>query len=406
MQRWLKFVKYLPDFGIQPVVYTVDNPDYALKDDSLVGEVSKSVEVIKKKIFEPNSLLKPFENKQKHSSAGFLDEDPGFIDRFLRYVRANYLIPDARKFWIRPSIKQLAQVIKNKEIDLVITTGPPHSCHLIGLGLKKTCGIKWVSDFRDPWTQIDYFKSLPLSDASLKKHKELEKKVLENSDAVIVVGKSMKEEFEGCQTPVHVITNGYDGEDLSEKQELDQEFSISHIGLMNADRNPKTLWKVLSDMLKESEEFARDLRIKLIGDYASEVQNSIYDFGLENHVDWIGYLPHQEAKKYQKSSQLLLISVNRVPSAKMILTGKLFEYLQSRRPILGIGPVNGDLGEVLRRTDAGTVVDFDDADQLKKELETFYTEYKAGRLKSRSKEVDLYHRKNLTACLAEILKQI
>ncbi|MEX1382275.1 MAG: glycosyl transferase family 1, partial [Lutibacter sp.] len=183
VQRWLKFVKYFRDFDIEPVVYTVENPKYPILDESLVKDIPKGIEVLKQPIFEPNNLLSFF-GKKKTESAGFLNPNPSFFEKILQYIRANYFIPDARKFWIKPSVNYLKKYISKNNIDAIITTGPPHSMHLIGLKLKKQLGINWIADFRDPWTEIDYFHQLPLSKKAINKHHFLEQEVLLNADKV------------------------------------------------------------------------------------------------------------------------------------------------------------------------------------------------------------------------------
>jgi len=406
VQRWLKFVKYLPEFGIEPVVYTVKNPDYAIQDSSLLSEIPPSLEVLRGDIWEPNKLLSIFSKSKKDNSSGFLNTNPSFIERQLQYIRANYFIPDARKFWIKPSVKLLSAYLEKNPIDVIITTGPPHSLHLIGLELKTRFGIKWMADFRDPWTNIDYFHSLPLTSSSRARHYELETKVLEKADAVLVVGKSMKDEFSERANKVQVLTNGYDDFKQEGKIELDTKFSISHIGLMNADRNPMVLWRALTELVEESAEFAHDLQVNLIGKCAEEVYKAVADFNLEDKVDFIGYVGHNEVLAYQQASQVLLLSVNKVASAKSIVTGKIFEYLQSQRPIIGIGPVDGDLAEILEECEAGRMVDFEDMQSLKDVVTQHYKAYKAGTLVADSQHVQQYHRRNLTAALAKLLEKI
>ncbi len=406
VQRWLKFVKYLQDFGVEPIIYTVKNPKYALIDETLEMEVSKNLKVLKQPIWEPNNLLTLFKSKQQKTSAGFLDPNPSFLEKQLQYIRANYFIPDARKFWVKPSVRFLSEYLKNNKVDVVITTGPPHSLHLIGMELKNRFPIKWISDFRDPWSDIDYFHQLPLTKKAIQKHKELEKKVLQQSDAVIVIGKTMKEKFDKFNRNIHIISNGFDGDITVSEKELDKKFSITHIGLMNADRNPKILWKVLSEIMNENLEFAQDLEIKLIGEVADEVKKYIADHKLEENTKYITYVPHLEVIAYQKITQVLLLAVNNVPSAKGIITGKIFEYLQAKRPIIAIAPLNGDLAEIINKTNAGFVVEFEDKENLKKTILDLYKKYKDGELKIVSKNIDQYHRKELTQRLTKIIKNI
>ena len=407
VQRWLKFVKYLQDFGIEPIVYTVDNPNYAIVDNSLENEAPKNVTILKQPIWEPNDVLSFFKTKNTKTSAGFLNPNPSIFGKILQYIRANYFIPDARKFWIKPSVKFLSEYLSNNCVDAIITTGPPHSLHLIGLQLKQKLAVKWISDFRDPWTEIDYFHQLPLTKKSIKKHQKLEKEVLENSDAVLVVGKTMKENFKQFSNNIQVITNGFDTENNSLENEvsLDKKFTITHIGLMNADRNPKILWEVLSELINEKKDFKNDIEIKLIGKIAENVNVSLRKLPKEI-INKVGYVSHQEVKKYQQESQILLLAVNKVPSAKGIITGKIFEYLQAKRPILAIGPKDGDLAEILSETSAGHIVDFEDKNQLKEEIIKLYSEFKNGNLKVNSKNIEQYHRRELTKKLSEVIKTL
>lgn len=406
VQRWLKFVKYLRDFNIEPVVYTVDEAKYPIIDASLKSDVPVGLEVIKKGIYEPNDFLSIFKKKETKTSAGFLNPNPTFFGKILQYIRANYFIPDARKLWIKPSVKYLEKYLSENNIDAIITTGPPHSLHLIGLNLKKKTNIKWIADFRDPWTDIDYFHQLPLTKKTIKKHHQLEEKVLKNADAALVVGKTMQENYKAFSKNIHVLTNGYDSSESEENEVfLDENFSITHIGLMNSDRNPTVLWKALAELSEENNNFKNDLEIKLIGKLADDVLVDLTKYQFKNVVK-INYVPHKEVQKYQQKSQVLLLAVNKVPSAKGIITGKIFEYLQAKRPILAIGPEDGDLAEILENTNSGTIVNFNDTEKVKKVVRALYQNYKENNLRINSKNIKQYHRKALTKQLSLILKQV
>jgi hypothetical protein len=405
VQRWLKFSKYLRDFNIEPVIYTIDNPSYPIKDTSLESEVPLGLEVLKQPIFEPNSFLSIFGNNKKKESAGFLNPNPTLLGRFFQYVRANYFIPDARKFWIKPSVKFLSNYLKNNEIEVVITTGPPHSMHIIGLALRDKFKIKWISDFRDPWTEIDYFQQLPLTKKANKKHHQLEQEVLEKSDMVIVVGETMKKKFLKYNHNIEVLTNGFDSYENSLTIDLDSNFSITHVGLMNADRNPTILWEVLYEISSENIDFKNNLRIKFIGKIDDTVIQDIQVFNPKNIVR-IPYLDHEEVRKYQASTQVLLLSINHVPSAKGIITGKIFEYLQAKRPILGIGPEDGDAAAILKKTNAGNIVGFNNKVELKAAVLKLYKDFKEEKLFVKSINIEQFHRKNITRQLAQVIKKV
>ncbi len=406
VQRWLKFVKYLRDFNIEPVVYTVKNPKYALNDDSLQNEIPEDIKILRQPIREPNSLLSMFKSKQQQTSAGFLNSEPTFLEKQLQYIRANFFIPDARKLWIKPSVKYLKSYLKVHPVDVIITTGPPHSLHLIGMQLKENLNIKWIADFRDPWTDIDYFHQLPLTEKSKLKHGILEKEVVQNADTVLVVGKTMKETYRKYNRNIHIITNGFDTDEKETGINLDEKFTLTHIGMMNADRNPGVLWEVLGELVVENTGFAQDLMIQFIGKVAPEVNKSLEKNHLIKNTRFIEYVPHQKVTEYQKSAQVLLLAVNNVPAAKGIITGKIFEYLQAKRPVLAIAPKDGDLAEIIHKTSSGNVVDFEDKKQLKEVIIGLYHRYKQHDLFVNSKNIEQYHRKKLTGELVRIIKTL
>jgi len=405
VQRWLKFVKYFRDFDIEPIVYTVENPNYPIQDKSLLKDIPENIEVLKQPIWEPNNLFSIL-GKKKTESAGFLNHNPSLFGKLLQYIRANYFIPDARKFWVKPSVNYLKKYLKENKVDVVITTGPPHSMHLIGLNLKKQLNIKWIADFRDPWTEIDYFHKLPLTKRALKKHHSLEREVLRNADTVLVIGNTMREKYNKFNSNVVTITNGFDGEVKGGNVELDSKFTITHIGLMNSDRNPNMVWEVLSEIMSDYKDFSTDFELKLIGKVDASILNEISKYKLTENVNIINYVAHSKVVEFQSSSQVLLLVVNNVPSAKGIITGKIFEYLMAKRPILAIAPSDGDLAEIISKTDSGFVVGFNEKDQLKKTILDLYFRFKLGKLAIESKNITQFHRKELTKQVSEIINTI
>ena len=266
VQRWLKFAKYLPDFDFEPVVYCPENPTYPIIDNSLLNDIPEGIEVIKQPINEPYRLAgflsKTSSNKISYGVVPDKNKQ-SLIERLMLYVRGNLFIPDARKNWIKPSVNFLTDFISDNGIGTIITTGPPHSLHLIGLGLKEQLKINWIADFRDPWTTISYHKSLKLSQSSQQKHKDLERQVLTKADKLIVTSYNTKSEFEAkTQTPISIITNGYDTYPSNEIDK-DSKFSLSHIGSLLSERNPRILWEVLSELVQENDLFVEKNRIEL-----------------------------------------------------------------------------------------------------------------------------------------------
>ncbi|MDG1805735.1 glycosyltransferase family 4 protein [Flavicella sp.] len=406
VQRWLKFVKYLQNFGITPVVYTVDNPDFSILDTSLEKEIPQGVEVLKQPIWEPYKLASFLsKNKNSKTNVGFLNSKQSRFAKLSTYIRANFFIPDARMFWVKPSVKFLKEYLKENPVDAIISSGPPHTLHKIGLELKKETGIPWISDFRDPWTDIDYFHQLPLSKNAKKKHFKMEQEVLNTSDAVVVVGETMKENYLKHNKNTVVITNGFDSNVSNSAELLDEKFSITHVGMMNEDRNPTMLWDVLKELCTEDANFKNDVCIQLIGKLDASVINGIEGNSLKENTRIINYLPHDKVAVFQKKSQVLLLAVNEVPSARGIITGKIFEYLVAKRPILAIGPIDGDLAKILTESEAGAIVDFGDSKTLKIKIKELYQAFKKNELHIDPKNIEKYHRKELTKQMADLIKR-
>ena len=371
VQRWLKFVKYLRSFNWEPIVFTVENGEFPVLDFDLIKEIPDGVEVLTVPAWEPYKMYKLFSGRNKSDgiNSGFLSEKKGsgLIESISKWIRGNLFIPDARKFWIKPANQFLNEYLQNHPVDVIISSGPPHSTHLIALSLKKKFQIPWLSDFRDPWTNIDFYKDLKLTKRADQKHRKLENDVLVQSDIVLTIGRQLSNELKilGAKR-VEIIENGFDPQDFLEDKncELDEKFSIAHIGSFTPSRNHMVLWKALSHLVNKKEEFKSKLEIKLIGKVDYSVLQSIKDFGLDTYVKKIDYVPHNEVIKHQKSSKLLLLMVNNTPNAKGIVTGKVFEYMASKRPILAIGPKDGDLGEILSKTSTGVVCDYENVENL------------------------------------------
>lgn len=407
VQRWLKFVKYLPDFGVQPIVYIPENPTYPIIDKGLEKEISEKAIIIKRNIFEPYQLASFFlKNKTKKISSGIIpnQKKQSFLEKALLWVRGNIFIPDARFLWVNPSVNYLKKYIQENNIDTIVTSGPPHSLHLIGLQLKQDLNIKWLADFRDPWTTIGYHKALKLSAYAKKKHKQLEHQVLNSADTIIVTSKTTKTEFEAITSkPIEVITNGYDVEKV-DKQPLDQKFTLAHIGSFLSERNPIILWKALQELVQENQDFKNDFQLKLIGAISQEVLDTISEFKLQDYVQNLGYLSHQEAIEHQRKSQVLLLIEINSEATKSIIPGKLFEYLVSERPIIGIGPEAADFAEIITSTNTGVFFTYDEKERLKTLLLEYYNKYKSQNLKVNAIGLQQYSRKNLTQQLVKILK--
>jgi len=413
VQRWVKFTKYLRSFGWEPVIYTPENPEYPSIDHSFEKDIPQDIEVIKTPIWEPYNVYRNLMGKKGEAiNAGFISENKksGWKDKLSIWIRGNFLIPDPRRFWIRPSTVFLKKYLTENHVDAIISTGPPHSMHLIALAVKKAFPeIPWIADFRDPWTNIDFYNELHLSKPADWKHHQLENKVVRTCDCLVTVSDGWMKGFETMHPKkTKVIQNGFDAEDIqtTENKQLDSKFSISHIGTLNAARNPKTFWPAVQELCEEIPGFKENLCIQLIGKVDFSVTEDIKLHGLTDYLLKIDYLPHHEAILKQQTSQALLLLINRSQNANGILTGKFYEYMASGRPIITIGPTDGDAAAVLQETGAGAIANFDDKDGLKTIVKNYYQLYLQKNLEINAGSVDKYSRKSLTGELAELLNEL
>lgn len=410
VQRWLKFVKYLRHYGWEPVVYTPENPESHFDDESLFADIPEGITVIKSKIWEPYNIYKFLTGSRgKKMGIGFASQGKkkGLIHSLLVWLRGNLLIPDARRFWVKPSVKLLAKYISENPVDAIITTGPPQSMHLIGKKLSAKTGIPWVADFRDPWTKIYFYNELKLGRIAHRINQNLEKKVVSTADAVIVVSEQMKREFLPLNPRrIEVITNGFDDADLSDVIKFSEKFTISHVGTISPSSNPAALWSALSKLCSQYSSFKNDLRIHLAGQVDMNVLNSIDSEGLMDNLILQEYIPHHEALEIQRNSHILLLVLSTSPSAKGIITGKIFEYLAARKPIVAVGPVDGDLSLMLNNVGAGKMFDYNDVDGMANQILSYYKGYKESNFTIVDADISSYSRRKLTGQLSEILNSL
>ena len=408
VQRWLKFAKYLSDFGWKPVIFTPENPSYPLVDETLENEVPKDLEIIKTKIWEPYQLAEKLNKSNKKFKAGQFDvgQNQSWKSKLSIWVRGNFFIPDARVFWVKPSVKFLKKYLTENHFDAFVTTGPPHSMHLIGLALKNEFpNLKWIADFRDPWTEISYYKHLKLTKSSDKKHRSLEQKVFENADVTLATSYSDAENFRKKGANSVCITNGFEvlSEDKNKVDIKSDKFTLSYVGVLEQLRNPEILWKTLNEILSENEDFATDFKLKFVGRVDDKILNELENSALKNSILNLGYLPHEKSVLEMKNSSLLLITNFPQESSKGIIPGKIFEYLATGNQILSFGPKDADVAMILEKTNAGKHFGYEEKENVKNYILSIYKNWKSGKLQSENANIEEFSRKNLTKKLSEIL---
>ncbi|QQU05004.1 glycosyltransferase family 4 protein [Myroides odoratus] len=408
VQRWLKFVKYLPDFNIEPIVYVPDGANYPLIDAQLEQEVDPSITILRHKIKEPYGLAKKLAGQRAQTmSSGMIPQvrNQSKWDKLLLWIRGNMFIPDARIGWVKPSVAYLKDYLKqHPDIDTIITTGPPHSVHLIGLALKKKLNVKWFADFRDPWTTIGYHKELKLSDQAKEKHIALEREVLNTADQLIVTSKTTRKEFETkTDKPIAIITNGYDVVHLG-KIPLDEKFTLAHIGSFLSNRNPRVLWKAISELRRENQAFKEAFELKLIGKISEDILHTLEEFKLLECTDNRGYVENQEALRQMRASQVLLLVEIDSDDTRAIIPGKLFEYMAAERPILAIGPEESDFFEIIQQTNVGRNALYSEKDKIREILMQYFEQYQNKQLQVHAMGLQYFGRKRLTERLVSVLE--
>lgn len=411
VQRWLKFAKYLPEFGIEPIIYTPENPSYPIIDESLLNEVSSDLKVVKTKIWEPYQIAEKLNPKSKQYKAGQFEksEKQSFLTKLAVFVRGNFFIPDARQYWVKPSVKFLRKYLKDNEIETIITTGPPHSLHLIGYKLKQLYPeIKWLADFRDPWTQISYHSELKLTSFAQKSHEILERKVLDNADVVIATSFTDAENYKKLgASRVEVITNGFEEIDFNNSFKIqNSKFRISYSGGLEFARNPLVVWQALDELVKENLEFSKDFELEFIGNLSHEVENSIKENNLSNYLIKKGYVSHRESIELIKNSNLLLLTNFPDDKSKGIIPGKLFEYMATGNSVLAIGPSGGDVEKILVETESGSYFTHLQKEEVKSFIWDEYKKWKTNFSKNPSPKIYQYSRKSLTERLSQIISSL
>jgi len=372
VQRFLKFCKYLPKFGWEPIVVTVKDGSYPSIDESLIDDIPEGLEVHKTKTFEPFTIYNALRGKKgKSVSVGLIGikDSKSPIQKLSMHVRANYFIPDARKGWKTYALKAAEKVINQNDIDLIISTGPPHSTHLIGMELQEKHNIPWVADMRDPWTEIHYNKDLPRSEKTKEKDLALERKVLTAASHVITVSDGLKEQLEKYNEATSVVYNGFDEDDYKPLESFKTEkFTLAYIGNLKPNQHIKTLWRVLLELCNENEQFKQHFKLELTGNVHEVIVNEIKSLGLENNLNAYPFVEHKESVKRMQKSCMLLFIVPQTEKNNLILTGKLFEYLASGTPLLSIGPVAGNAAKIIAGCSRGTLLDYNNEIGIKESL--------------------------------------
>jgi len=433
VQRWLKFAKYLPEHGWQPVIFTPENPDFNLTDPSLGQDLPPEVEVLRFPIWEPYALFRKLSGGQgKDLKQGQVLERSGSSlgAKAAAFLRGNLLVPDPRVFWVKPAAKFIEEIWQENNFKAIVTTGPPHSMHLVGRHVRRKLGVPWLADFRDPWSHWDLLKKFHIMRPIMDLHRRMERSVLQEASLTLTVSRNWQKDFEALGARrTAVIPNGFDPADFGltigeAGAEANAEphpdaapevlhrkggpdcFRVSHLGMISQYRNPEALWQALSELCAENKDFADALELHLAGILSEVIVNRLQaDPHLGPRLRTQRYLPHNEVVQAYQNAALLLLILNRSTNAPGHIPGKLFEYLAARRPILALGPANGDSAGIIKVARAGQVVNPADKAAIKQAVLQAFERFKQGHIRTAG-NIDAYSRPQQAAQLAQLLNQL
>ncbi len=416
VQRWMYFAKHLPEFGIQPYILTVDEKkaSYKFIDRTLESKVA-GLNVYKTNTLEPLRFYSKIlgGDGQKNIPLGFSGEEkPNLFQKLSRYVRGNFFIPDARVGWNKFALYKAKEIIKNNSISTVITTGPPHSTHLIGLILKQELNVKWIADFRDPWTEIYYNKLLYRSSSSVKKDTGLEYKVLDNADMILTIGPSLKEHLQHRLKKnldkFYFIYNGYDAEAFDEiiHNKEKEKFTICHIGILSESQPITPFIESLNKLINENYELKKILKLQFVGRVSPSIIREVREKLPGAEIELIEYLPHKKSLEYMMNADLLFNSLAEMENSKLLISGKLMEYIATGNPILCLGNPEGDAAKLLEEVADANVFDRKNNDGIYNFINYIFNKWK-NNSNLIYKDHSRYSRRQTTKQLSELLiKQI
>ncbi|WP_027419909.1 glycosyltransferase family 4 protein [Crocinitomix catalasitica] len=409
VQRWLKFAKYLPKNNWEPVIITVD-PDkasYFLLDNSLLNDVDESIKIYRTNSFEPIRLFSKILGKKNMPHSGFSNVNSNSrIQTLFRYIRGNLFKVDPRKGWNKYAYKTAVEIIDKYQIKYVVTTSPPHSSQLIGLNLKLNRDIIWIADLRDPWTDIFYYDQLSKIKYLKDKEEELEKRVINEADLVLTVSDGLKETFSmksAHSENIYVVENGFDTADIITSQivpnfKLKGKYNLLYVGVISSLYNIKTFFKAFKNVTQ----LIPGLHLSFVGVQDQSIHDLVEELGLSNYISFYGYVKKSDLVNYYANSDVLFLAIPDTKGNKGIVTGKIFEYMSYKKPIVAIGPLDGDAAEILNKVDAGKIFNYDD----QYGLELFISNLVNREIKFSFAGLEYFSRENLTKKLVGIIEKI
>lgn len=409
VQRHLIFAKYLRLFGWEPIIFTVKNGEYPELDSSLLSEVPEGIKVLKAVTIEPYALFRMLTGNRQTVGANLFHgkRKKSTTSKFLFWIRSNLFIPDARIFWALPSIFSLRRFLRHNSVDAIISTGPPHTTHIIARSISRSFKIPWLADFRDAWTKIDYFEKLNLSRIAKRIHQRWEQKILTSAHGIVTVSPYHAGELQKLAgRHVSVVTNGFDEDHFPDSRVmLDEKFTILHTGMLSEARNHSIFWEALSELSEANRDFREHLEIRFYGTTDASVLESVPPV-LTDRTFFHDYVDHAKIPGLLRRARILYLPIHNCSVDVGFLPGKLFEYLGARRPVVSIGPATGDTAVLLEKLKAGQTFEYHQKESLKDCIRAHFQAFENNTSNFVSSNLDTFTRRNLTQQLAMLLDEL
>ncbi len=404
VQRILKFAKYLPELGWQPIILTVENGEYPASDNSLKREIPDSCIVYRTKSLEPGLIYKKFigmKANYKIPVAVLTEKNLSWKKRLANWIRLNLIIPDAKIGWKSFAVKEGKKIINKHKPDIIFSSSPPPTVHLIARKLAKWSKLRWISDFRDPWTKIHYYRGFTKNYFAQRLDLALEKSVLDYASKICAVNRGFFDYVD--QKKFIQLTNGFDSNELTvvKKNNANLKFTIVYSGALKTRQYVGTFFDILKNL-------SLRIQFEIIGNVDPQVRLMMEEKQLPHDVVYHGFQSHNKVIEAIYNSDLLLLIIGKSDISHQIYSTKLFEYLMVKKPILAYGPINGAADNLIKTTSAGKLFDYDDIDGPKKFISEHYQSWEKNISYSgfKKKEIEKYERKELTNKLVKIFEEL
>ncbi len=406
VNRIFKFSQYLPEYEWEAVVLTTKDGDFPFVDESLLKEVNPETKVYRSAGFSLHKIFKKVSPKSNKNFIpyGFTDQSKNsFMDNLSRWVKYNF-IPDTRFPWYFGTARKAIRIIREEKIDLIFSSSPPQTNHMIARKASRKTGVPWVADFRDPWTDVFWLNENTKRMKWIHRwDRRIEKKTINRMDAIVTVGPSLVRILQRkTNKPINLITNGYDERYFTgEVYQRSEKFRIIYAGSISREQHPECFFNSLTEAMKNAD-FRKDMEMLWLGNFPTYIHDLVNSLDYKNQIHFSPYTHYSESIEKIRNSDLLLLIIPKTTDNECIITSKIFEYIGAGRPIITYGPVTGDAGIILAETGCGKVFDYSDAAAGCSYILEQWQQWKNHQNTAATGEIKDYSRKALTGKLASI----